>query len=99
MPRHFIISKLLLVTAYKVTDKLQNWCISLPIAIVTVPVYHSCTYVANWAWAHDVHLSCVVCSQVQVYTPKLYAQYMCIIYYEVLHMIKVQAHMCTHTSA
>ena len=71
MPRHFIISKLLLVTAYKVTDKLQNRCISLPIATVTVPVH--------WAWARDVHLSCVVCSQVQVYTPKLYTQYMCII--------------------
>ena len=42
MPIHFINSKLLLVTAYKVTDKLQNRCILLPIAIVIVPVHHSC---------------------------------------------------------
>ena len=43
---YFINAKTLLITAYKETDKQQNRCISLPIAIVTVSVHHTCN-VAN----------------------------------------------------
>ena len=53
---------MLLITAYKETDKLQNKCISMPIAIVTVPVHHMCS-VANQAWACDVDILSIVCIQ------------------------------------
>ena len=45
MPTYFINNKILLITAYKESNKLQNRCILLPIAIVTVPVHHMCTVV------------------------------------------------------
>ena len=44
-PTYFVNSKIL-ITTYKATDKLQNRCISLPIVVVTLPVYHTCS-VAN----------------------------------------------------
>ena len=60
MPVYFINGKILLITTYKETDKLQNRCISLPIATVTISVHHTGS-VANQACAHDVYLLCVAC--------------------------------------
>ena len=38
---YFVNGKILSITAHKETDKLQNRCVSLLIAIATVPVYHT----------------------------------------------------------
>ena len=57
MLTYFVNDKILLIIAYKESDKLQNRSISLPIAIVTVSVYNTCI-VINQAWACDLHLVC-----------------------------------------
>ena len=41
-PTYFVNSKILLITANKEIDKLQNIHMSLPMAIFTVSVHHIC---------------------------------------------------------
>ena len=83
----------MLIATYKEANQLQNSCISLPTA--TVPIVTPCS-VENQVRACDVHLSCVACicypacacqNPVQHYVHRPV--------YEVLHVLKVQAHECT----
>ena len=63
---YFVNGKILLITEYKETNKLQNRYTLLPIVIVTAPVHQMCS-VANQVWAY---LMCRVYSLVWVRMPK-----------------------------
>ena len=66
-PTYFINNRILLITTYKETDKLQKRHISLLVAIVTVLVHHLCS-VKNQEWVCDMHTSCVTCIYWYKYT-------------------------------
>ena len=99
MPTYFVNGKVLLIkhNNYKESDKLQNRCNLLLIAIVTVAIHHMCS-VANKEWAHDVDLLCIACIHwYECAHQNRMQQCMCMLDFEVLHMVNMQARACTHT--
>ena len=77
---------------------MQNRCISFPIAIVTVPVYH----IGSVANKHELvtcsYLLCIVYTHWHEYTHQnCMKQCICMPDFEVLHAINMQTQACTHT--
>ena len=95
---YFINSKILFITTYKETDKLQNRCISLPRALVIVPcIPHVKCSKSNMSLWH----ASLVCRMYSLWyecaLQNCMQQCLCTSDFEVLHAVNMHAHICIHT--